>query len=457
MPVCPECGTANAEGDDFCGNCGAYLGWSRRAPAAGAAPAPVAGPAPVPVPAEREPGPAAPEPRPQPEAESAPEPEPGPAAPEPAAPDTSRTWRNVSRRVTSRSRRTQPPVAPEPVAVPEVAAPEPAAAVEERPVEKPPVEKRPVEEPPSPPSVETSRSTSTRARPVPAPAPPSEPAPAPAPEPDPRPRPPAAPQTEPTDPVAVQPAKPVAPRPVVRASAVEEAQDGPPCPRCGTPNLPERRFCRRCAAPLTVTAAAPELPWWRTRWPFRRRVRIGGSGNALRRTIALIVLLALVVAGVLLYPLGKNAYQDVLDKLGSTAPVSPSLTTASAAVEGHPASAADDGLSNTYWGAPAIGDSVDFTFRTPFRLVDLIVHTGASADPEQFRQQARPLVLALEVTASDGEVHRKQVTLNDQPGPQTVATGISDVVQVKLTVREAAGTGPGRTVALAEVEFFKRT
>ncbi|MFF2081177.1 zinc-ribbon domain-containing protein [Kitasatospora sp. NPDC058162] len=409
MPVCPECGTANAEGDDFCGNCGAYLGWSRRAPAP-AGPAPVA--------AEPEPE-AAPEP-------AAPKPEPKPA-PEPAAPDTSRSWRNVSRRVTSRSRRTEPPAAPEP------AAPEPLAA-------------------------ETSRSTATPAAPGPAPAaePKPEPKlePTPDPKPDPAPEPPAAPQT---DPVAVQPAKPVAPRPVVRSSAVEEAQDGPPCPRCGTPNLPERRFCRRCAAPLTAPTPAPELPWWRTRWPFRRRVRIGGSGNALRRTIALIVLLALVAAGILLWPLGKNAYQDVLDKLGSTAPIAPSVTTASAAVEGHPASAADDGVSNTYWGAPAIGDSISFTFRTPFRLVDLIVSTGGSADPEEFRRQARPLVLALEVTASDGEVHRKQVTLNDQPGPQTVVTGISDVAQVKLTVREAAGTGPGRTIALAEVEFFKRT
>ncbi|MFH9354881.1 NADase-type glycan-binding domain-containing protein [Kitasatospora sp. NPDC017646] len=257
--------------------------------------------------------------------------------------------------------------------------------------------------------------------------------------------------------MAVQPAKPVAPRPVVRASAADGAQEGPPCPRCGTSNLPERRFCRRCAAPLTVTAPPPKLPWWRTRWPFRRRVRIGGSGNALRRAIALIVLAALVVAGILLYPLGQSAFQDVLDKVGSTAPITPSLTSASASVEGHPATAAADGLSNTYWGAPAIGDSVSFTFRTPFRLVDLIIHTGDSADPEHFRQQARPLVLSLEVTASDGELHRKQITLNDQPGPQTVATGISDVVQVKLTVREAAGTGPGRTIALAEVEFFKRT
>ncbi|MEU1285842.1 zinc ribbon domain-containing protein [Kitasatospora sp. NPDC005856] len=259
------------------------------------------------------------------------------------------------------------------------------------------------------------------------------------------------------DPVAVQPAKPVAPRPVSRAAEAVETQDGPPCPQCGTPNLPERKFCRRCAAPLNPAAAVPELPWWRTRWPFRRRVRIGGSGNALRRTIALLVLVAVVVAGILLYPAGKVAFQDVLDKLRSTAPITPSATSASAAVEGHPATAADDGLSNTYWGAPAIGDSVTFSFRTPFRLVDLIIHTGDSVDPQHFQQQARPIVLSLEVTAEDGEVHTQQVPLDDRPGPQTVQTGLSDVTQVKLTVREAAGTGPGRAIALSEVEFFKRT
>ncbi|WP_316528747.1 zinc ribbon domain-containing protein [Kitasatospora brasiliensis] len=342
MPVCPECGTANKEGDDFCGNCGAYLGWSQ-----------------------------------------------GPAAGPARAEEVSKTE-----------------------------------------------DKAPAEQPPAPQAAAPEAS-------VPAPAPePAEPTEAPEPQ---------------SDPVAVQPAKPVAPRPVSRPTEAAEPQDGPPCPRCGTPNLPERKFCRRCAAPLTATAAPPKPPWWRIRRPFRRRVRIGGSGNALRRTIALLVLIAVVVAGILLYPAGRDAFQDVLDKLGNTAPITPAATSASAAVEGHPATAADDGLSNTYWGAPAVGDSVTFSFRTPFRLVDLIVHTGASPDPEQFRQQARPTVLALEVTAKDGEVHRQQVTLDDRPGPQTVPTGLSDVTQVKLTVREAAGTGPGRAVALAEVEFFKRT
>ncbi|MFJ9692382.1 NADase-type glycan-binding domain-containing protein [Kitasatospora sp. NPDC101183] len=361
MAVCPECGTANAQGDDFCGNCGAYLGWS------GAA--------------VRE----------------------EPAGPEATGPEATGPEEPAQK-------------------------PEPTATEPEKPAEKP-VRPQPV--------------TSQPVQPVQ----PVQPQPVqPEPKTDPRP-----------DPIAVRPAKPEAPRPVVRPTGPDDTQDGPPCPKCGTPNLPERRFCRRCAAPLAVKAPPPPLPWWRTRWPFRRRVRIGGSGTVLRRTIALLVLAALVVAGIVFYPAGERAFQDVLDKLGSTAAVAPSATEASAAVEGHPATAADDGVTNTYWGAPAVGGSITFSFRSPFRLVDLIVHTGAAPDPEKFHQQARPVVLALDVTDKDGGTHHQQVTLEDRPGPQTVATGISDVVQVRLTVREAAGAGPGRSIALAEVEFFKRT
>ncbi|MFG2907708.1 zinc ribbon domain-containing protein [Kitasatospora sp. NPDC048286] len=425
MPVCPECGTANGEGDDFCGNCGAYLGWSRGTPATPAA-APTAAPAAVPAPAKAEPEP---EPTPVPTAEPAPAPAPAESTRRSAARRTARsepTTEPAAKAETTAEARTEAKAEPKPEPKPEAKAQQPPARP--APVETPAPEPPPAAEP---------------ARPSPAPV---RPAPAQT----------AAPAPQ-ADPVAVQPAKPVAPRPVSRPAETVETQDGPPCPRCGTPNLPERKFCRRCAAPLTPTAAAPELPWWRTRWPFRRRVRIGGSGNALRRTIALLVLVALVVAGILLYPAGKVAFQDVLDKVRGTAPITPSATTASAAVEGHPAGAADDGLTNTYWGAPAIGDSVTFSFRTPFRLVDLIVHTGPSVDQQQFRQQARPIVVSMEVTSEDGKVHTEQVALNDQPGPQTVPTGISDVTQVKLTVREAAGTGPGRAIALSEVEFFKRT
>jgi hypothetical protein len=185
-------------------------------------------------------------------------------------------------------------------------------------------------------------------------------------------------------------------------------------------------------------------------------VRIGGSGNALRRIIMLLLVVALVVAGILLFPLAKSAYQDTLDKVRHPAAITPTGVSASASVPGHPASLADDGLSNTYWGAPNTGDSITFTFASPFRLLDLIIHTGPSADPQEFQQEARPTGLDLQITSKDGKVHDQQVTLNDKPGPQTVVTGVSDVVRVTLTIRGVAGAGAGRHIALAEVEFFKR-
>ncbi|MEK8173037.1 zinc ribbon domain-containing protein [Streptomyces sp. M19] len=70
------------------------------------------------------------------------------------------------------------------------------------------------------------------------------------------------------------------PRPVVRpVTAPEETTAGAPCPACGTPNPPGRRFCRRCAAPLTPTTVRAPLPWWRTVWPLRHGVRAAPGGR----------------------------------------------------------------------------------------------------------------------------------------------------------------------------------
>ncbi|WP_371515576.1 zinc-ribbon domain-containing protein [Kitasatospora sp. NBC_01300] len=397
MRTCPECGVANEDGDDFCGNCGAYLGWSGTAAATSAAPAPAA-------PASAAPAAAA-----------------NPPAASPAAPPAG-------------AAREESPARP-------------SAAPAEPPAARP-------AEPARPPAAAPTPKPTPAAAPAPKPAPASEVPPVrPGAVP---PQPTAARQPAAADPVAVQPAKPVAPRPTVRPAAADEAQVGPPCPRCGTPNRPDRKFCRRCAEPLTPTESVAALPWWRTRWPFRRRVRIGGSGSTLRRMIALLVLAALVVAGVLCYPAGRNIYEDVLDKLRDASAISPTGAVASAEVEGHPAKLTVDGLSNTYWGAPNVGDSISYPFARPFRLVDVIIHTGSSTEPQQFQQQARPTALDLRMTTSDGKVHEQKVTLNDKPGPQTVLTGVSDVVKVALVVRAAAGTGPGIPIALAEVEFFKR-
>ncbi|WGP12804.1 zinc ribbon domain-containing protein [Streptomyces sp. SH5] len=436
MRSCPACGTANGETDDFCGNCGGYLGWSSEPVRRGRArePEPVPEPEPAPEPAAH---PAA-EPEPEPVPEPAPEPAANPAAEAAApAPETAPAP-GPPARPEAPARPGQPPEAPRPVPAPP-AGPAPT-----------PVPERPSAPPPPPEAARPPVPPVPPARPAPAPVRPGVPASAPTP--------PSASEADRADePVgAVQPGKPVARRPVVRPVAADEAPDGPPCPACGTPNLAGRRFCRRCAAPLQVREQPAALPWWRTVWPFRRRVR-GGSGRALRRTLLVLAVAALVLAGFLFFPLGRYVFEDVRDKLGGTAEISPTGVTASAAAPGHPASAAIDGLTNKYWGAPALGASLTCSFRTPFRLVGIVVHTGVSKEPQEFRRGARPTRAELLVTTEDGKVHRKAVTFNDKPGKQTVRMGISDVRSVELVLREATGQGEGRPVAVGEVEFFRRT
>ncbi|MFD9065539.1 zinc ribbon domain-containing protein, partial [Kitasatospora purpeofusca] len=259
----------------------------------------------------------------------------------------------------------------------------------------------------------------------------------------------------PDSPQPVRPAKAVAPRPVVRPVPVDDDTAGTPCPSCGTPNPPDRRFCRRCATPLAPGTAPPPLPWWRT---IRRRRRTrAGSGRATRFLVVLAVVLALCAGGLLLLPAGRNLVEDTRDKLGKSKQVTPVRVEASAEVPGRPAGNATDGLSNRYWGAPGPGASITCTFAEPFRLVAVIVTNGASTSPEDYAGEGRALRIDLEVTDSNGRKSVKKLTLIDKPGPQTFDTGISDVTTVRLTLEAPAGLDGDRHLALAELEFFRRS
>ncbi|MFC8227841.1 NADase-type glycan-binding domain-containing protein [Streptomyces sp. NPDC057287] len=298
----------------------------------------------------------------------------------------------------------------------------------------------------APPALPPAASPAT-ARPAAAPAPPPA-----------RAGDPAATAEAPTAPAPIQPVRPakaVAPRPVVRPVEAPDEVVGAPCPSCGTPNPPGRRFCRRCATPLNPAAKPEALPWWRTVWPFRRRVR-ASSGGAVRLLVILAVVVALCAGAFLLLPAGRALFEDTRDKLGKAKPITPVSVEASAASPRHPAKNATDGLSNTYWGAPTEGASVTYTFRQPFRLVDLIITNGPSRNPEVYTSEARALRIDLEVTTADGERQHKELDLSDKPGPQTIHTALSDVKTVRLVLREPVDLSSGRRLALAELEFFQR-
>ncbi len=505
MRACPVCGSSNGATDDFCGNCGAYLGWSGSAPArtpatteadtpatrpaaepsaspaapGGAEPAPPTPPATEPTPSAppaapapggAEPAPPAPpateSPRPAPSGTeptpSAPSAPPAPAGAESARPTTAvdgapgphpAAPAGADRRRPWQRRRGTPPAPPGAGSgAPAAPAPEPARTTSAAPDRRP----RPVPSPPPAAAADADRQHGPRpAAPRPAApqaaVPPTPPAPPPA---QPAARPPATPAG--ASPQPVQPAKAVAPRPVVRTAAVSDDVSGVPCPNCGTPNPPDRRFCRRCAARLTPTTAPAPLPWWRTIWPFRRRTR-SGSGRATRFLVVLAVVLALCAGGFLLLPAGRHLIEDTRDKLGKAKAVTATRVEASAEVPGHPVGDSTDGLSNRYWGAPGPGASATYTFAKPFRLVDVIITNGASSSPEEYAKQARALQIDMEVTTRDGrKVHRK-LALSDKPGPQTFPTGISDATTVRLTLDAPAGAAPERHLALAEVEFFQRS
>ena len=114
----------------------------------------------------------------------------------------------------------------------------------------------------------------------------------------------------------VQPALPKAPRPVSETAGAEPKVEGPPCPNCGTANPPSRRYCRKCAWPLTEPeqAAQPER---------RKNRRRGGSGRLARTLVLLGIVVALVIAGFVLRPYGASLVQDILDKTSRPAPIHP--------------------------------------------------------------------------------------------------------------------------------------
>lgn len=252
-------------------------------------------------------------------------------------------------------------------------------------------------------------------------------------------------------PRAVAPARPVAP---ARAPSVappsEPIEDGQQCPHCETVNPAGAMFCRHCGTPLTD--AAPVGPITRR----RRRHRTGESPWP-RRIVALVVLVALVVAGFVLAPDIDDVAQNVLDKLSTPTELSPSQVSASAASAGQPVSNAVDGISNSYWGAPSVGAWAQFTFAQPFRLLGVVITPGASTDPTVFATQARPTKVELDIITSTGATTVLPITLADKPGPQTTDTGISDVRTIRLVIDAAAGQSRGRVIALGEIEFFKRS
>ncbi|MGW2395799.1 NADase-type glycan-binding domain-containing protein [Kitasatospora sp. NPDC001664] len=284
--------------------------------------------------------------------------------------------------------------------------------------------------------------------------------------------PPAVPAVAPTA-GPVQPGAPVPALPGPAAPPIEPPEPPAPgeliCGQCGSGNVPIRRFCRRCGASLTDAPVAVRPPWWRRLSGPRRPGRAApAAGERLRRRVwrrprfvlPLLVLVLLLGGGYLARAQLSAGVEAVRDRIADPQQIHPTAVRASSEQPGHQAALAVDGTNDRSWSPAGEGDArgeyLEVELPSPVRLVDLVLHSGVSANAEQFLTQARPRALTVTLTAPGGGVTTRTLQLADAPGPQRFRLAVSGVQRLRLTVDGAYGTGPGRRVALAEAEFFRR-
>ena len=266
----------------------------------------------------------------------------------------------------------------------------------------------------------------------------------------------------------------------------EEDYAGPYCSVCGVRNHENRTYCRSCGSPLVPDGPAERGPgWWRRLWSRLRGKRRFAAGErpsdfrrhdatprqtSKRRKFRLPRRLpigklapALVVLGVLGVGLGpartwvvshlfhiEQAAQSQLK--AHYANVTPVLATASSAAPHQPASLAIDGDRNTYWASTAkngTGAVLTITFANPVEIDQIGVLSGEPG--AAYRTDSRPETMQL--SAGGAPV---TVSLDDTGNFQTHAVTLSSVTVLTVTITATYPGQDSQSVALDEIEFFKK-
>ncbi|RKN44100.1 hypothetical protein D7294_10235 [Streptomyces hoynatensis] len=172
------------------------------------------------------------------------------------------------------------------------------------------------------------------------------------------------------------------------------------------------------------------------------------------------VLVALLLGGWLARDPIRELFSEAVEQTTEQEALHPARVGASSESGEHTAAAAFDGFHNRYWApdAPgeATGEYLEAEFEEPVEVRTILVTPGSSANQDEFLRQARPASLTVTLLSGAEEVATETLSLKDEPGAQTFSVHGADVDRVRITVDSAFGTGDGRLLALAEVEFFGR-
>lgn len=256
----------------------------------------------------------------------------------------------------------------------------------------------------------------------------------------------------------------------------DEADVG--CRTCGTGNEAGRYFCRRCGTALDVPPPPPRVSRWERRHleragrrEARHQLDLGGRPKAKRQAVGGIaggwitslaakmflgvgiVFAGLSMAGPFAQPIRNTLtgwYHDVRRTIAPEyVPINPVGATASSAVPSHPALAAIDGQTNTYWAAagPPVGEALTIAFgsRVDVDQVGFLIGIQGA----NYLNQPRPQLLHL--TFNDGST--ADISLVDSSSFQTFKVHARHASQVQIVVESAYQSAVGQNVAMSEVEF----
>jgi hypothetical protein len=191
------------------------------------------------------------------------------------------------------------------------------------------------------------------------------------------------------------------------------------------------------------------------RRPVRQPIRIKG------RLILLLVLGTLIAVAA--FP-GRGWLRTgtdlVRDGIADRVPVAPVAVRASSSAPNASAGLAIDGVGNQFWAPakPGVADGqwIEVDLPEQVRILNLVLYGGVSAERKQFLTQARPREILVTFTSDTGKTSTKVIKLRDQPGKQQFSVRATRTVKVRFTLRSAYGVSPARRVALAELELYAR-
>ncbi len=177
-----------------------------------------------------------------------------------------------------------------------------------------------------------------------------------------------------------------------------------------------------------------------------------------------VLLVALVVGAVVGYAVvpgwrdGVNSFVSSIRE--KVAPNLVEVRTAGQAtgpsIKGHPAQAAFDGFSNTYWAAPDTGGAaptISAAFNPATDVAKILVTSGAVPD---YQGSPRPQDVTVQfLDAAGAVVDSRDIVLKDTHDPQSFDVSATAAATFRLIVRSVYASSGGSDVAITEIEFLE--